>query len=130
MADSPVNGFANGFPVLATDILYLARSPFAVGDDRKITALQLKSFVIPSGALDPNVTVTGLLRQLYVQEAFGFTALWMNTDGVTAWQVLYGTGVSNPNGLVSGLKGATWIQIPGDGTAQQWLNVDGGTTWV
>ena len=54
----------------------------------------------------------------------------MNTDGISTWRILFGSGATDPNGLQPGMKGALWNQIPGDGSAVLWTNVDGGTTWV
>jgi hypothetical protein len=45
-------------------------------------------------------------------------------------QYVVKTGAVNPNGVVSGYAGQLYTEVPGDGTAQLWINVDGGTTWV
>ena len=39
------------------------------------------------------------------------------------------TGAIDPNGVVAGEIGQLYIRIVGDGSAQIFINVDGGTTW-
>ena len=130
MADSPVNGFASGAPVVASDILYLARSPFAVGDDRKCTAQNIRDFVLRSGAASPDGVEPGPIRSIYIQSTLGFFAIWMNTNNLTAWKILQGSGALDPNGLFPGVMGALFSQIPGDGSAVLWQNTTGAMVWI
>ncbi len=59
-------------------------------------------------------------------------------DGVTAWNALPYlaavvaplTGAGNPNGVLTAPQGSQYSQVPGDGSATNWINIDGATTWI
>lgn len=85
MANKNVDSMTNGAPLVATDEFYIARSPYGVGDDRKMAAADVAQYVVLTGAADPNGVVTGYIGQLYTQVAGGNAILWTNVDGVTTW---------------------------------------------
>ncbi len=126
MADQKISALANGAPVLATDQFVVARG---AGND-KILPDDVRKFCVPGGVANPNGTVTGVGGQLYIQESLGHVALWINTSSGTAWSCIYGAGAFDPNGLITGTRGAIWVEVPGDGTAEIWLNTTGAQVWI
>lgn len=85
MANKTVDSMTNGAPLVATDEFYITRSPYGVGDDRKIAASALAAFVVLTGAADPNGVVTGAIGQIYTQVSGGAVTIWVNTTGGTVW---------------------------------------------
>ena len=87
MANKTVDSMTAATSGLLTDEFYLTRSPFGVGDDRKISLASLIATLHPTGAVDPNGVVTALyVGQLYTQVVGGVITNWnATTAGGTVW---------------------------------------------
>jgi hypothetical protein len=87
MANKTVDSLTAATSGLLTDEFYLTRSPYGVGDDRKITLANLIATLHPTGAGDPNGVVTALYAgQLYTQVSGGVVTNWnATTAGGTVW---------------------------------------------
>jgi hypothetical protein len=84
-----------------------------------IASLRITAGVAPP-ATSGNVYSTG--THLYWVDA---GAVRQQLDGLCTL-----TGAVDPNGVVTGILGQIYTEIPGDGSATLWINTDGATTWV
>lgn len=85
MANKTVNSMTDGAPLVASDEFYIARSPFGVGDDRKMSATNVAKYVVLTGSANPNGSVTGYIGQIYTQVVGTAVTIWTNVNGATQW---------------------------------------------
>lgn len=100
MANSPVNGFSSGAPAALTDLFYTVKSPFGVGDDRKLTVQETYDAI---NVLAAAAALTGADKLPAFQGAA--------TVGATLAQVL--TYIQNNISTVLNLNGSAFTIVGG-----------------